>query len=64
MLWVCVLMGSGAFSPQKGPKSFGPALICEGKVGESEGGIRAVVAATGTTLILHLGFSGSLHMNP
>ena len=28
-LWLWVLMGSGALSPQKGPKTFGPALICE-----------------------------------
>lgn len=63
-LWVCVLMGSGAFSPQKGPKTFGPALICEGQDGENEGHIRAVVAAAETTLTLHLGFPGNLHMNP
>ena len=30
-LWLWVLMGSGAFSPQKGPRTFGPALICEGQ---------------------------------
>lgn len=28
-LWLWVLMGPGALSPQKGPKTFGPALICE-----------------------------------
>lgn len=56
MLWVWVLMGSGAFSPQKGPKSFEPALICEGEGGEKEGHIRALVAAAGTTSTLYLGF--------
>lgn len=30
-LWLWVLMGSGAFSPQKGPRTFGPALICQGR---------------------------------
>ena len=36
MLWVWVLMGSGAFSPQKGPKTFGPALICKRQDREKE----------------------------
>lgn len=36
-LWVWVLMGSGDFSPQKGPKTFGPAIICEGQDKEKGG---------------------------
>ena len=66
-LWLWVLMGSGAFSPQKGPKTFGPTLICKiwEREREIEGSIWAAKMATaGNTSPLHSGFSGSFHMNP
>lgn len=52
-------MGSGAFSPQKGPKTFGPTLICEQQDEEKEGHIGAAVAAAGTPSALRPGFPGS-----
>lgn len=56
--------GFWGFLSTEGSQKFWTSFNLWGARWRKWGWHQAVVAAAGTTLILHLGFSGSLHMNP